>query len=1113
MAERRSDWVEIVEPRSRERMYVNLLTGECGWEPPLGVPVRQADGNQWWELFDSNNNRFYYYNSTSQQTVWHRPQDCDIVPLAQLQAIKKSSEAELKGHGRPVRPGAGAGLGEGRNTPLPKMVSPVLATSQDLEIGREVPSAKGREDSLEKMSQGSREPAQRWQPAPGSKAALLVKVNNTGRNQSATPASTNHLVHLGPSSSSSTYTPSHPSRPGHFGNMAVPGDPKQAFHLKKADNGSFCLVVPNSGSASCPTPQHPISAAQRPSSPPYGATPTAPAPPIYDEPPAMDPPIYDEPPVEMEVEGVQPLTRSHYTSTPAHSLPRAVQPPKLLQFPHGKHRRNPSAGDYSPAGRECIKHMVNVDPSASRLIQPQHPLASNAGLIQSQPPLSSNPSLIQSQPPLDSNPGEIPSQVPSGLPAQAKKEVSLEKKQSWRLPEPRHSRQSSLASQEYPGPAAVTYQDSGYSTGPSPSLRRKNRRRVPGPGMVGSGRPGSAGSGELMALNDKLMAEMKAAVSRSVSKASLDTEMGSEASGSGTARSPPGSLRNGTRPGGMRGSREDVTTSEHSLYRNGGNSHGDVPMSPLAMEGMAMRQKRTYEKVDSLEKSGASQTSLSSPEPPMSPSQTGTLESKGQPELRPQHGDTHNDDDNGRPGHGTAPIPSAHSNTLQARHPSSSSTYQYPYSTLCKPSADVDMEDWASKNFNLHTQGLFRRRVSIANMLSWNGGSIKKPMLITSDRAVKKEACEMFKLVQVYMGDRPARLDRRHAALLVVTKCWGTQGLRDELYVQLVRQTTDNLCLHSLEAGWELMAISLAFFSPSPKFRRYLEGYIQRHLEPSNDKKILQRIMEQQDIKNKKNSKSRKKRKQNNEEEEKPGLPISTYAKYCYRKLQKVVVTGGKKGLRKPTLDEIDHGRNAIVTPSLFGSALEEIMERQSQLFPQRRLPWVQVQLSQCVLALGGAQTEGIFRVPGDIDEVNALKLQVDQWKVPENLSDPNVPASLLKLWYRELEEPVIPQSFYTQCISHYEDPEAAIGVVQSLPELNRLVLCYFIHFLQVFAQPVNVSKTKMDVNNLAMVMAPNCLRCQSDDPRIIFENTRKEMSFLRMLIVHLDTSFIQGLI
>lgn len=78
------------------------------------------------------------------------------------------------------------------------------------------------------------------------------------------------------------------------------------------------------------------------------------------------------------------------------------------------------------------------------------------------------------------------------------------------------------------------------------------------------------------------------------------------------------------------------------------------------------------------------------------------------------------------------------------------------------------------------------------------------------------------------------------------------------------------------------------------------------------------------------------------------------------------------------------------------------------------------------------------------------------------------------------------------------------------------LFYCYsstFPYYLQIFAQPSNVGRTKMDVNNLAMVMAPNCLRCQSDDPRIIFENTRKEMSFLRMLIVHLDTSFIKGLV
>lgn len=66
---------------------------------------------------------------------------------------------------------------------------------------------------------------------------------------------------------------------------------------------------------------------------------------------------------------------------------------------------------------------------------------------------------------------------------------------------------------------------------------------------------------------------------------------------------------------------------------------------------------------------------------------------------------------------------------------------------------------------------------------------------------------------------------------------------------------------------------------------------------------------------------------------------------------------------------------------------------------------------------------------------------------------------------------------------------------------------------VQVFAAPENASVTKMDMNNLAMVMAPNCLRCESEDPKIIFENTRKEMGFMRTVINHLDTSFMDGII
>jgi len=33
------EWVEMLEPQSQERMYVNVITGECVWRPPPGVAM------------------------------------------------------------------------------------------------------------------------------------------------------------------------------------------------------------------------------------------------------------------------------------------------------------------------------------------------------------------------------------------------------------------------------------------------------------------------------------------------------------------------------------------------------------------------------------------------------------------------------------------------------------------------------------------------------------------------------------------------------------------------------------------------------------------------------------------------------------------------------------------------------------------------------------------------------------------------------------------------------------------------------------------------------------------------------------------------------------------
>lgn len=147
-----------------------------------------------------------------------------------------------------------------------------------------------------------------------------------------------------------------------------------------------------------------------------------------------------------------------------------------------------------------------------------------------------------------------------------------------------------------------------------------------------------------------------------------------------------------------------------------------------------------------------------------------------------------------------------------------------------------------------------------------------------------------------------------------------------------------------------------------------------------------------------------------------------------------------------------------IFRASMFGATLSEVMALQRDRFPLRELPWIQTTLTHQVLVRGGTLTEGIFRVSADADEVSALKSCLDRFEDGAILAvsqDAHAPASLLKLWVRELYEPLIPDSFYVECVSmRHDDPKASAAIVAALvdrlPDLNRRVLCHLIHFLQV---------------------------------------------------------------
>jgi len=232
---------------------------------------------------------------------------------------------------------------------------------------------------------------------------------------------------------------------------------------------------------------------------------------------------------------------------------------------------------------------------------------------------------------------------------------------------------------------------------------------------------------------------------------------------------------------------------------------------------------------------------------------------------------------------------------------------------------------------------------------------------------------------------------------------------------------------------------------------------------------------------------------------------IPEYARHCMKQLDKISHVGALG--RVPTTEEIRGLYNSPLI-SIFGSTLYDIMDRQQEFAPDEELPLIMTTLAVRVFELGGQHTEGIFRIPGDAEQVASVKVSVENSIYDfSEINDPHVPASTLKLWMRELEEPIIPGEFYDEAIEYArnEEYEQSVSLVEKLPDLNRRVTHYVIQYLKSLANDQFVKITMMSVINLAMVFAPNFLRCPSDDPAVIFDTQKHQQTFVKHLIEYME--------
>jgi hypothetical protein len=499
--------------------------------------------------------------------------------------------------------------------------------------------------------------------------------------------------------------------------------------------------------------------------------------------------------------------------------------------------------------------------------------------------------------------------------------------------------------------------------------------------------------------------------------------------------------------------------------------------------------------------------------------------------------------------------------------------------------ANEQLHEYAKEHMKRHLTGgglkhVFKRQRSTRRMLEWTKSSLKQPMLATGDAAIKSQAIDAFRMVQMYCGDRPPsahlpldddQLCDQIAFELISIAMARNGALKDELLIQLCRQSTRNPCDQSIHRALRLICNCLYYFSPSATFAPYLAGFLISH-EHQFARDLCSRRLRKRcgnllllttdshPINTGRSSRSGNRKSSSASGSSATFGGSSGYGSSGGSSFYSSTSTGSTNSgySRTPaSVDEVRAVRLALEErySGVFGESLEAQLNSQASRWPARKLPWVLVGICEAILRLQGARQEGIFRIAGDVDEMSALKLYLDclcptqcpadapeqlvrlaeQWKRQTQRCssgrplagvldvadvapvDVHVFACLLKQWFRELPEPLWPRDLYNQALELADDAQGTLKLLQCLPNLNRLVLGYLVRLLQVLSAPANVSHTKMDECNLATVWAPNLLRASlADEAKLdagqLFENTRKEMAFVRTLIRHLDTGFVQGL-
>jgi hypothetical protein len=348
------------------------------------------------------------------------------------------------------------------------------------------------------------------------------------------------------------------------------------------------------------------------------------------------------------------------------------------------------------------------------------------------------------------------------------------------------------------------------------------------------------------------------------------------------------------------------------------------------------------------------------------------------------------------------------------------------------------IEEFAAASFRKHRLGnrIAHQFLPIEIMTSFTATPLKKPLLQSVPEPLKKQGAALFELVLEYTGVKPCANPLQTVRQILRT-IKEYPVLADEIYFQLMKQTTNNRNSAFLLKTWELFLV-VASIHPSSD-ERYIT--ILAHLARATID---------------------------------PDERISLIAGFIFIRFQTRHYLGTPYNI-EANKHYVEHIPTHITEgTAVFGVLLYEVMWIQKKTYPRLPIPYVLHYMIELMHERRALRTQRIFRKWGNSGLVREILAAVNTDITALARGDVKVVSSLLMEWLKRLPNPLVPvemlDEFCTMC-----EQAKFLGFVEKMPQTHMLTLIYLIGFLKDVAKAAEF--TAVDQDALAAVFAPVIVR------------------------------------